>query len=306
MGDRVTRKRVDRSKYANVSVGGAPGDGPDHDGLLRCETPRATYHLHPGNHSRATDLPADTVGGLDALVVEDAFHEYASVSLDDFYRHTQWRGLLETVFTTGRQSVFLLDLPASAASVEEWATRSRRRLLALLATTLVLAPLAWLLHPLAGVVATPLALPSALLLAESCAGRLSAERLRDRPSRLRGLVMLAWWWTVYGGRSALIADKLERFVAPKLGHDLERRPSLLIDYGSLHLDTYYYLRYPRLRRSVLTYHEWRGWGNKDGTYADRVCEFVLTDVAPTFRNEMDERDRSYKHLVYEFRDGRGR
>lgn len=306
MADRVTRKRVDRSKYADVSVGEAPSDGPDHEGLLRCETARATYHLHPGNHSQATDLPPDTVEGLDALVVEDAFHEYASVSLDDFYRHTQWRELLETVFATGRPSVFLLDLPATADSVERWTARSRVRLIALLVTTLALAPLAWFVHPLAGVPATLLALPSAVLLTESCAGRLSVDRLRDRPSRLRGLMMVAWWWTVYGGRSALVADKLERFVAPKLGHDLARRPSILIDYGSLHLDTYYYLRYPRLRRSVLAYHEWRGWGHKDGTYADRICEFVLTDVAPTFRNEMDERDLSYKHLVYEFRGGSGR
>ena len=298
MSDRITRKRVDWAKYADVSVDGGD-DPPDDDALLRCETDRATYSLHPGNHTTTTELPDGVVDAADAIVVEDAFHDYESVSLDGIVQREQWRALLDRALSSTRPSIFLLDLPAVVDSHSEWASRSWRRLVTLLCGTLLLVPAAWVVHPALALLVAPFAVPSALLLTEEAADRLSLGGLRDRPSRLRGLAMLPWCATIYGGRSALVAHKLERFVAPKLGENRGRRPSILIDYGSLHLDLYYYLRYPRLRRFVLAIHERRGWGGKDPTYVDRVCEYAFEDVDAMYRNRTDHHELAYKQVVYE-------
>gem|GEM_PF-3936047 len=301
VAERVTRKRVDWTQYGDDDADLPVTDVPSHPALLQFRTDRAAYHVHPGNHSTATALPADVVGRFDGIVLEDAYTRYEELSLNDLYRTTQWRELLDVAFATPMPSVFLLDLPSTLDSIEAWTTRFRRRIVALLLGTFLLVPAGWLLHPLAGVVATIVAVPGALLLFEEGARRLSIDRFHDRPSRLRGLAMLPWFWTVYGGRSALVAHKLERFVAPKVARERGRRPAFLIDYGSHHADVYCYLRYPRLRQFVLAVHERRNWSEKNASYADTVCEFALSDVDPMYRNEMTEREISYKQVLYERR-----
>ena len=299
MADRVTRKRVDWERHGDGAADRGVSEVPAHASLLQFRTDRAAYHVHPGHHSTPTDLPATVVGAVDGLVLEDAYTRYEDLSLDDFYRTTQWQPLLDLALSTTRPSVFVLDLPSTLDSIEAWTTRFRRRLAVLLTGTLLCVPLGWHLHPLTGLVATVLAVPSALLLLEDGAERLSLDRLHDRPSRLRGLSMLPWFWTIYGGRSALIAHKLERFVAPTLARRLGRRPAFLVDYGSHHVDIYFYLRFPRFRRFVLAVHDLRNWSEKDASYTDSVCEFVPGDVDEMYRNEMTEREVTYKQVLYE-------
>jgi len=279
----------------------------DDNSLLQLETKQGIYLLHPGNHSAKTELDQTTLDEVDAVVVEDTFSEYESLSLTDFYRFEQYHDLLTDLLSRDVPA-YVLDLPSELDREAFEQDRKFLKLAVIVYPALFLLGLSLLfIHPLLAVVPFFLVLPGVLMIFDSLVdtlvslGFLSQHVLQCRLLRIRALMLTAMFYTSAGGRSALVAHKLETYVVPELcsSSDGQSKPIILIDYGAYHLDIYCYLKFDWLCRFTLSMFAFRNYSSKNDDYVDKVLEFTSSGSGVVMLEEVDKLDIVYKRKVHD-------
>ena len=104
------------------------------------------------------------------------------------------------------------------------------------------------------------------------------------------------------GRSALTAEKLEEFVAPKIAQEKGSKPEIYLEYGGLHSDIKKYVENEDLRRTVMGFHSSFNYFPNTSNDMDRVTEYRFENFeeGPVNFYEDEERglEMEYQQIVY--------
>lgn len=204
--------------------------------LLNVTTDTATYLLHAGSHARPTRIADETLRHVDGIVLESGMMQYDDLSIDKLRQEPQYGELIQESEGKGTD-IFVVDVPYTCSDLRVLLTQ-----MAWLGVPFIAGFLGMLhLHAGLGLLMLPV----------------FAMALGGAPSRLlrtvAGYAQVSTAYTSLGFRSAVTAENLEQQVAPQLQNDIGRRPVILTDYGTGHLDLAVYLRHPRLRRAVIRF-----------------------------------------------------
>ncbi len=101
-----------------------------------------------------------------------------------------------------------------------------------------------------------------------------ANFLADRGIKLRGLT-IARILDPSAARSAIIAEKMESFIAPKIETEKGSKPVILFNYGAGHFEIELFLKYPKLRRMTLAMHKAGNFPALEEKEVNQVLEFVF-------------------------------
>ncbi|MFB6144872.1 MAG: hypothetical protein ABEJ99_00020, partial [Candidatus Nanohaloarchaea archaeon] len=234
--------------------------------LLGQESSSAFYILHPAKHDKRTVINEEILDGIDGIVLEESKDRYESLTFDDIHRSSQYSELIDSNLENGKAPIFDVDIPYEGdfeevlEELEKTVKKTVVPALSIYGGDLANTPLLGKAVPYA---------------------------------------QLSNFFTPAGARSAITADKMEKMVAPKLSEDLGRKPNILVEYGSGHLDTKIYLKFPRIRENVISYHESKGFHQLDEDYLDSICEFRFQDFGTQGINEAQNGER-YKKTIYRF------
>ena len=99
-----------------------------------------------------------------------------------------------------------------------------------------------------------------------------ANFLADRGIRLRGLT-IARMLDPAAARSAIIAEKMEEFIAPEIESQKGGKPVILFNYGAGHFEIELFLKYPKLRRMTLAIHKAGNFPALEEKEVNQVLEF---------------------------------
>lgn len=231
-------------------------------------TESANYHMNMGHEQENPLLDEETVLDTDAIVLEEAFHRYEHLGLEDLHATPHHEGILGQNFDHHNLPVYVADMPeTNRFDYEDNFKRNFRKgyiLPALIGGAGIAAGI-----PEAGAVAVP---PAADWIAEKPGIRnVDSKAMRETLA----LTQLSRLHTSFGMRSAIVAEKLETGIAPDLD---EEKPNIAVNYGLSHHDMMSYLRFPRLRETVIEYGRRRDFEGKDEEYLDKVCVFEPDEV----------------------------
>lgn len=275
--------------------------------LLHLETQYGEYLLHPGNHTIKTTLSETVLTEVDAVVVEEAFSEYEALSLEEYCRHKQYQDLISNLLAR-EIPVYVLDLP-SELDMEAFLNTNRWKIVfgIIPAVLLLLGLFLLTVHPLVAILPIILSIPGIITwidqLEDYLISRdvLSQREWQPRFPQFRALSLVAMFYTIAAGRSALVAHKLETFITPKRSDEIgsESKPIILIDYGAYHLDIYYYLKYNWLRRFTLTIFAARNYGTQNEEYVNKALEFTRSGSGVVMIEKVDELESDYKRQIHD-------
>jgi len=279
-------------------------------GVLSFSTERANYHLYGGIHSNETQT-SEVIPEMDALVLEKGSYkdEYGSLeALDD---HRQYKEVVGTNIDTVRSPIYYVDTESKYEIADlDYDTDGLKKALREIGVAqpislgsigipafaaLKLAPT----YPEAAVLALPVAATGS--------GWVANKTENTYIDDIAGHLQLSGAYTPFGGRSALSAEKIEEFVAPKVGEETGEKPDIYVEYGAGHLDIKPYLQRPRLRRSVMAAHDVIGYFPNNGPYRDIVAEmrfdkFTDDPINTYFRGFRGKGKVEYQKTFYEIED----
>lgn len=275
------------------------GDAPDvtASDLFVFKTDWATYYLHPGSHSDATQVPASVLNDMDAIVVERSQEQYEDCSLDDLAASDQYTDLIPTLLETPRPCpIYSLDLPIESMPTTEGEATSFLRWFQVQAALVfglpaILALLVAIWVPLAVPFVLPFMAPAVVAGLFLCGAEF----------KLGSYLLLPAAPATFAYRSAVVAEKLETIVAPMVSADRNRRVNILVDFGKLHMDIGMYLQQARLRASTRWLHQFRE-SPYDNRYTGKALEFSFTNIAPQHSSHSDGLAVEYTKRLYSLPD----
>jgi len=96
----------------------------------------------------------------------------------------------------------------------------------------------------------------------------------NKTGKFLGYLSLSHLLDLTSYRSAISAEKIEKFVAPEMERRIGRKPRILIDFGFDHVDIENYLKHKKLRNAVLNLHRYLPFKRltKDISYESKVGE----------------------------------
>lgn len=125
---------------------------------------------------------------------------------------------------------------------------------------------------LLGAVSVPTAFIGGVISMTPLFAGIIANFLADRGIRLRGLTV-ARMLDPSAARSAIIAEKMEEFIAPKIESQKGGKPVILFNYGAGHFEIELFLKYPELRRITLAIHKAGNFPALEEKEVNQVLEF---------------------------------
>lgn len=239
-----------------------------YDGSIDFSTPTSTYHLIPGRHSRSTDVDDTLLEDVDAYVLETGARAYRDLDLEHLLAHQQYEETIETLIDE-ETPIYFVDLTRGSEDFADeqeydWHTTKVKALEG--AGRYI--PLA------AGMFLEPTGLPLALPMVSGIAG-LAAGKQRHIDQAI-SYGQLSGFYLPSAGRSATAAEKIDRFIAPKIGTEQGEQPDIAIEFGGGHCDIKPYLEHPRLRAHVLDLHERFGHWPHSEKHKDTIEEISFS------------------------------
>lgn len=226
--------------------------------LLSVSTAVADYFLHPGSHQRTTHISEKTLQRIDGLVLESGMVRYEDLCLEEFRKNRQYTDAVGAAMARER-NIFVVDVPYACSDARVFLGEAGAKL-----ALPFLAGLAGVAHAHVGF--GLLTLPAIAF----CAGDANQSSLLNQ---LASYAQFSNAYNSFGFRSAVAAEKLEQFVAPRLEEETGSRPTILLDYGAGHLDIAAYLQHPRIRKSVLRFGGRTLRSTLDMERVHTICEF---------------------------------
>lgn len=254
----------------------------DCEALLATATDNAYYGQHPGTHFETSQIPAPVLSATDAIVLESGVDRYEALELEELYHHDQYASIVRQNLADGKKSMFFVDVPFKHA---EWYVHTVE------IGMKIGVPCA------AGVLGAMRGRPE---LAALMVPALSFCAAGQRWKRFASKLQLCNAYNSFGLRSAITAKKLEEFVAPYVGKDLDHAPRLLVDYGSGHLDISTYVERPSLRKRVMQFNKLLRNHHIDTDYLSRVCEFRFQSFqGEPQESTLDGKDMRYEKIIHD-------
>ena len=125
---------------------------------------------------------------------------------------------------------------------------------------------------LLGLTSIPAALVGGVISITPLYTGLIANFLADRGIKLRGLTITRILDPA-AARSAIIAEKMERFIAPNIESEKGGTPVILFNYGAGHFEIELFLKYPKLRRMTLAIHKAGNFPALEEKEVNKILEF---------------------------------
>ncbi len=274
------------------------------DEVLSFSTDTADYHFYPGMHSEASPT-ADLMQEMDAMVLEEGWYQRADVG--HLSENCQYGGAIRANLRDGQNPIYFVDTQVPEVTPDgdvDWNdVRARIGLIYAQVVGGIVATGGGGIggvvagHPEAGVLALPLA---------GIMGGLAANKVENDEFRnATAYTQISYaFLPLTGGRSALSAEKIDEFVAPKVAEDVGRRPDIYVEYGAGHLDIKPYLQHPTLRKSVMAFHDNFGYFPSNSQYTEVVSEIRFDDFDDLTNEYITvEGDRiEYQKTFYEIED----
>lgn len=288
----------------------------DEHGVYHVETDEAHYGLYPGIPLLgeymdwfASDVSEEAVAAADAFVVENADTGYDALDMDHLMDDRQAPILEQNLAQDDPAPVYVVDVPTKYAflgdevadsRLKEWlpyrkgvksATRGLRRLYrGFRSGRRNLKPVFR---------SNPFLLP---LAAPRLSGLLGlAPRFLDTGHTVASRAQQSKCYTTTGVRSAITAEKLDEYVAPRVAAEQDEKPAILVEYSMEDLDIGAYLERPDRRRSVidanLEFDNYVDVHTIDHDALNTVCEFRFTGGGYDPDTELDE--VVYEKLMHE-------
>lgn len=275
-----SKKKIPFDTAENILDGEQADNTQEKSKLLSVSSENANYYLHPGDHYKETQISDNFLEKMDGIVLEYAKEGYEQVSLEEFTNSIQYESIIEKNLDLEESPLFCVDTPYK--DIEEDVNNYFKRNTASSAI---------------GTAGIALGRPEFALLMLPISSKLLAHKFPEKALNSASYAQLSDAGSSVGLRSALAADKLEKFVSPKLVEDKGQKPNILVDYGSGHLDIGAYIQHSNIRDKVLKLHQKNDFGPLQEEYVNEVCEFNFQDIENWNSNELE--GTRYKKIVYE-------